>query len=407
VTRALSLSLILGLLAVAAPARAGSRQVELGMEGFGYRTGESTLNRDNVFGLDRDEGLLRLVLNWRESHGGARLVFRGFAERRLGSDPGMEWVAREAYGQYAWGESFSLRLGKQRVAWGSGVAWNPTNRMEPPKNPFNTSLEQEGVLAFRADWIPTPWAGVIVLGARSDAGASDLGLPTAEVERRGAALRVRFLVKETDLALVFSGGKNQQTLVGLDLARVLPAEISTHVEAAIHRGAEMAPARDDETFLRVAAGALRTFGERTSVAVEYFFNGEGYDDAEAAAYLEGLDELYARSLDDTLPAEAREAARAAYAAAAGLPYAGGLGLRRHYLHGSWTRRSPGERWTTTLRAVFGLSDGATAFTPGVSFAPRDDLTFTVDVVILGGPETSEYRMTPFRGSLQARMKLLF
>jgi hypothetical protein len=407
VTRALLLSLTLALLAVAAPAGAGSRQVELGMEGFDYRTGASLLNRDNVFGLDRDEGLLRLVLNWREIHGGARLVFRGFAERRLGNDPGTEWVAREAYGQYGWGESFSLRLGKQRVAWGSGFAWNPTNRMEPPKNPFNTSLEQEGVLAFRADWIPTPWAGVIVLGARSDGGVSDLTLPTADVERRGGAVRVRFLVEETDLAVVFSGGKNQQMLVGLDVARVLPAEISTHVEAAVYQGAEMAPARDDETFLRVAAGALRTFGERTSVAVEYFYNGEGYDDAEAAAYLEGLDQLYTRSLDDALPPEAREAARAAYAVAAGLPYGGGLGLRRHYLHASWSRRWPGERWTTTLRAVFGLSDGATAFTPGVSFAPRDDLTFTVDVVILGGPETSEYRMTPFRGSLQARMKLLF
>jgi hypothetical protein len=31
----------------------------------------------------------------------------------------------------------------------------------------------------------------------------------------------------------------------------------------------------------------------------------------------------------------------------------------------------------------------------------------VDVVILGGPDGSEYRMTPFRGSLQARMKLHF
>jgi hypothetical protein len=399
--------LVVVLLAAAAPARAGSRPVELGFEGFGYRTGSSPLNRDNLLELDRDEGLLRAVLNWRESHGGARLVFRGFAEQRLGNDSGIDWRAREAYGQYGWGETFSLRAGKQRVAWGSGFVWNPTNRMEPPKNPFNTSLEQEGTWAVRADWIPTPRAGVIVLAARSETGASELSLPAVEVKRRGAAVRARVLVKETDVAAVFSGGGTQPTLFGLDVARVLPAGISAHVEAALYRGAELPPAREDQTFLRVSAGALRTFGERTSVAVEYFFNGEGYDDAEAAAYLAGLDQAYDRSLDPALSPDARTAARSAYVAAASAPYTGGLGLRRHYLHASWSRRSPGERWTTTVRGLFGLSDGAVAFTPGVSFAARDDLTFTVDVVILGGPDGSEYRMTPFRGSLQARMKLHF
>ncbi len=30
------------------------------------------------------------------------------------------------------------------MAWGSGFAWNPTNRLERPKNPLNTSLDQEG-----------------------------------------------------------------------------------------------------------------------------------------------------------------------------------------------------------------------------------------------------------------------
>ena len=404
-TRALPLTL--ALLAVAVPSGAGSRQVELGLEGFSYRTAASSLNRDNLLGLHRDEGLLRALLNWRESHEGARLVFRGFVERRIGHDPETHWRAREAYGQYAWGETFSLRLGKQRVAWGSGFAWNPTNRMERPKNPLNTGLEQEGALAVRADWIPAANAGVIVVAARSDTGVGDLPFATAEVKRRGAAVRMRLLVKETDLALVFSGGDNQRTLVGLDLARVLPAAISAHAEAALYRGAELPPAREGETFFRLAAGALRTFGEHTSVAIEYFFNGEGYDDVEAAAYRAGLDQAYARALDAGLPVQAREAARAAYVGAAGVPYAGGLGLRRHYLHATWTRRALGDRWTTTARAVLGLSDGAAAFTPGVSFAPRGDLTFTVDGVILRGPERSEYRIAPLKGAVQARLKFLF
>ena len=67
-----------------------------------------------------------------------------------------------------------LRVGKQRVAWGSGFAWNPTNRLEPPKNALNTTLEQEGALAARLDWAPAAWASLVLVGATTDATPRDL-----------------------------------------------------------------------------------------------------------------------------------------------------------------------------------------------------------------------------------------
>ena len=68
---------------------------------------------------------------------------RGAAPGRRGRDT--EWTARRglrAVRRRATG--LTVRAGKQRVAWGSGFAWNPTNRLEPPKNPLNAGLEQEG-----------------------------------------------------------------------------------------------------------------------------------------------------------------------------------------------------------------------------------------------------------------------
>ena len=96
-----------------------------------------------------------------------------------------------------------------------------------------------------------------------------------------------------------------------------------------------------------------------------------------------------------------------YAAGAAIPYAWGLGLRRHYLHASWTRGGATSVWTGALRAVVGLSDGGCALTPGIGYAPRGNLTFNLDAVFLLGPATSEYRLSPVRGALQARVKLLF
>jgi hypothetical protein len=100
-------------------------------------------------------------------------------------------------------------------------------------------------------------------------------------------------------------------------------------------------------------------------------------------------------------------ALAVYAAGATIPYTAGLGLRRNYLHASWTRGGATSVWTGAVRTVLGLDDGALALTPGVGWAPRGDVTLNLDAVLLFGPEESEYRLVPVRGALQARVKVLF
>jgi hypothetical protein len=386
-------------------ARAGSREVSLGLEEFHYRTAQTPLNRGNLLGLERNEDLLRATLGWKETHGALRLVFRGFVERALREDGETEWTAREAYAQYGIGDGLSIRAGKQRVSWGSGFAWNPTSRMEPPKNPFNTGLEQEGALAVRTDWIPNAWAGVILVAAESEAASRDLPFDTPAPERRTAAVRTRLLLGDTDVAVVFSGGRGQRTLVGLDLGRTF-GPVSAHAEAATYSGAELRPARDGERFARLAAGLLWT-RDQTSVSAEYFYNGEGYDQGEFDLYLAELDSAYRHSLDVFLPPAVREAEARRYQQLIGLPYSGGLGLRRHYLHGAWSRGTSSGKWTAALRAVVGLGDGGTAVTPGLAWSPTGNLTANLDAVLLLGPELSEYRLAPLRGALQTRVKVIW
>ena len=314
---------------------------------------------------------------------------------------------RQGYAQYWWGETLGLRLGKQRIAWGSGLAWNPTNRLEPPKNALNTTLEQEGALAARVDWAPRPWVSLVAVGATTDAQPRDLPVSAGASDTRNtAALRTRFLVKDSDLALVVSGGRNQRTLFGLDLGRDLAGLATLHAEASVYQGAEIFPPRDGETFFRVVAGALRTSGEN-AFALEYFHNGEGYSDAGAAAWRASLDRSWAAATNPALPPAAQQQALAAYAAAASLPYAWGLGLRRNYLHASWTRGGATSVWTGAVRTVVGLDDGGWALTPGLGYAPRGNVTLNLDAVLLLGPDDSEYGVAPVKAALQARLKVLF
>jgi hypothetical protein len=397
----------LAVLFLASAVQAQTRQLEVGIESFAYRTATTPLNRENVLGLDAYPGLGRLALGWRETHGSFRAVFRGYVERTWGAQGDeTDWVVRQAYAQYWWGEKVGVRVGKQRIAWGSGFAWNPTNRLEPPKSALNTTLEQEGALAVRLDWVPASWASVVLVGATTDASPRDLPLATPEPERHdSAALRARFVVKATDLALVVSGGRNQRTLLGLDLGRDL-GWAAVHAEAALYEGAEMLPPRDDTVFFRIVAGALWTAGGN-AFALEYFYNGEGYSDAGVDGWLAGLDRWWAAATDPALAPELQQAALGAYAAGASIPYAGGLGLRRHYLHASWARGGATSVWTGAVRTVFGVDDGSLALTPGVGWAPRGNFTLNVDAVVLLGPDESEYRLAPVRGALQARLRILF
>jgi len=124
-------------------------------------------------------------------------------------------------------------------------------------------------------------------------------------------------------------------------------------------------------------------------------------------YLSQLEGSARAAADPARSAAERERALRAYALSATVPYSGGLGLRRHYVQGSWTRAQPGGRWTTALRAVLGASDGGVAFTPGVVYAPRGDLTIHLDAILPVGPDDSEYRLAPVRAAVQARVRALF
>jgi hypothetical protein len=223
--------------------------------------------------------------------------------------------------------------------------------------------------------------------------------------RRSLAARGRLLVKDTDVALVLAGGENQRTLVGLDLGRDLGSLATLHLEAAVYRGSELAPVRDERTFVRLVAGALRTSGEH-AFALEYFHNDEGYSDAASRLWLGDLAATWSAARDPGLEPHLQLAALQRYAEQASVAYGRGLGLRRNYVHASWTRGGATSTWTGALRTVIGLDDGAWAVTPGLGWAPRGNVTLNLDAVLLLGPAESEYRLAPVRGALQARLKLL-
>ncbi|HEY9594622.1 MAG TPA: hypothetical protein VHE79_09095, partial [Spirochaetia bacterium] len=61
----------------------------------------------------------------------------------------------ELYTDVSFGDLLYLRAGKQRLKWGAGYSFNPSDPVNPPKDPTAVRAVREGVPAVRAELITT------------------------------------------------------------------------------------------------------------------------------------------------------------------------------------------------------------------------------------------------------------
>ncbi len=391
----------------AGSAPAAADDYELGVENFLYRSTSSLLNPDHVFGLAPTENLFRLTGMGRKAFGGFALKASAFVERQTGKTDRTSLTFRQAYAEYRTDAGFLVRVGKQKTAWGSGFVWNPTARLEPPKSPANPGTEQPGIDAIRMDISPTDWASLTLVAGRAQTNLTDLpGSLARETDPQWTgALRARLLFRDTDVALTYLAGTDREGLIGVDLGRTWGA-VALHAETTVYRGSEIDPLRAEDSFVRVAAGALWSPGD-SILSVEYFFNSEGMSQSEFDAYLARLDRNLTAAYDPRLPERVRAAALAAWSADVAVPFGSNLGLRRHYLSAALTRREIVSDLSATVRAVSGLSDGGLIVTLGVAYAPSRNLQMSLDLVLLFGPDAAEYKLAPVKRAVQARLKYSF
>lgn len=152
-------------------------------------------------------------------------------------------------------------VGRQRVAWGSGRFWNPTDLL----NPFNPiALEREerpGVDAVLLQRNLGPLSRVsVVYAPQRDAPSS-------------RALRYRTNFAATDVALV-AGEFRGDRVVGFDVVGRV-GEGGVRVEAARTRP------EAGEDYTRLVAGIDYAFANTLTMTLEYYRNGQGSRDEGA------------------------------------------------------------------------------------------------------------------------------
>ncbi len=196
-------------------------------------------------------------------------------------------LVNELYADLNYGDLLYLRLGKQRLKWGAGFIYNPSDPVNPPKDPTALRAVREGVTALKLEVITKP-VSVMGFGVLYDA----LG-------QTGVGARVSTpLLPSTDLALSGYWSQSESWTLALN-ASVAPLyelpgwdTLQLWFEGCIYdkaRYISVSPAPPIYPFYSFLTGGTATLPDiRTVVLAEYYHLSEGLTSADLAGVYQGL-----------------------------------------------------------------------------------------------------------------------
>jgi len=250
------------------------------------------------------------------------------------------------------GEHAVLVVGRQRIAWGAGRIWNPTDRFNPVDPTSLESSEKTGVDALIAAWRYSGFGAVQLVVAPGQ---------TSHRASRKFALRWRDTFCEADISL---------TAGRIGVERVIGGDVAANImEGTFRLEAMRAWPRHGQGFAQISIGydytlANSTFPAGLHLLAEYFYNGAPGD----APSLTPVDRLYSR-------------ARHTVGAVAGYDLT--------------------PLWRLEGMLIWEASNGSRFFLPKLTWSASEDVDVTAFALLFGGGQASEFGRRENTYALQA------
>ena len=293
----------------------------------------------------------------------------------------------QAYIDYSLTQDSLLRVGRQKISWGSGMAWNPTNYIGADKN--------------RAD-LTTGFPGVDAIDYQFNRGdfSATLALkPTESWEQWGRALKVQWAIPHCDLAFsLFQQGSSNA--FGADVAATV-GEYTVYSELALRTGSQFYVSGSGETpalqtrsvdrhYLHGVLGMNRIFADNLMMQLEYYYNEEGWGIPEEKAYFNYVAEY---------PGE-----RAALSAQKANLF-GELG--RNYLYLLIRKTGILEDLSLTGNCLWNIEDHSYQLTPVLEYQLTQEAVTVLMVNFSNGDEASEFGSELSQYQILAKLVLNF
>ncbi len=198
----------------------------------------------------------------------------------------------------------SFYVGKKTLLWGKGYAWNPVGFVQRPKDPTDPNLAREGYWMATANYTRSFQEGPI-----QTIGVTPVFIPTTTAinndfgreHHDDAAGKLYALVGHTDIDLMALSGGAKGTRYGADFSSAITDALELHGELAriteskktvLNATGQPTPITSDATSYLLGLNFLAETD--TTFILEYYHNGEGFQDSEGDSFYALAHSAYAQ-----------------------------------------------------------------------------------------------------------------
>ena len=341
---------------------------------------DSKVNPDNLFRIQNVSNVSRLFLyadyyknnliNFR-----SRILYKIISERH--AQTRYEFILHELNWDYSISDQILVRLGKQRMNWGTGYAWNPTNTVQPPKDPFQPAEEKEGVNALK---IHTLFEKFYI---------TTLGIYNSEKKNINIAAKVGTSLDNYEISGYIHKMFNRKYNYGFDFVGFYN-DFELHGEFALRQGSERMYTdeagriftNDNDYFLKFIIGGSYTLNSGLMIISEYYYDQTGYTRKQIENYV------------STLPYSP-------------IVYQS-VGFGRHVLFLTVLKPRILERFSIQGSVLSNLHNGSIMFIPDFILSPNEKLSFTIRLMLsTSGFVSIEKKLNPVPHMLRLEGQLYF
>ena len=180
---------------------------------------------------------------------------------------------------------FQIDIGKKRLKWGKGYAWNPVAFIDKPKDPNDPELAMEGFTIVSAEYIRS------FNGPLKTLTLTPILLPVfnhintgfGELNHLNFGGKIYLLFYDTDIDLMFLSGGSGPARYGIDFSRNIVSNFEIHGELAYvpnfrEQGLNREGNYREEEYssLSYLAGLRFLTPFNTTFILEYYRNGGGF-----------------------------------------------------------------------------------------------------------------------------------
>lgn len=307
------------------------------------------------------------------------------------------------------GSFFTIDIGKKRLKWGKGYAWNPVAFIDKPKNPNDPELALEGFTVLSVDYIKS------FQGKLKTITLTPVLLPVykhinsqlGDLNTLNFGGKLYLLLYDTDIDFMFLTGSGVKSRYGIDFSTNITSNFEIHGEYATMKKFKKKLLNSEGNIIeREYEAKSYLIGIRfltktnTTFFLEYFRNGTGLTLQEMKEYFLFVDrayESYLSTKEDILLKKAADALSETY---------GKFTPMRDYIYLRISQKEPFHilYLIPSLTSIYNINDKSFSLTQEMLYNPVTNLEFRTRVTLLVGKQDSEFgqKQNDFKLELRAR-----